>query len=426
MLSILEETVNLFSSDQIINSFKYNGVELTHIEPPSLGIEKIFNAALSGNSISKEDALFLVNIDKQDIPYLLNASSKVRDKGKGNTLSYSKNVFVPLTRLCRDHCGYCTFKIEPGEGELFIHPDEVIDMARKGAHLGCTELLFVTGDKPELAYSDYREALGELGYKTTAEYLIAMSEEGLKENIFPHSNLGLSTREELSALRETNPSMGLMLENISPRLLKKGQAHYRSADKVPKLRMKTMEVAGDLKIAWTSGILVGIGETWEERIDSLYALKNLWDEYGHIQEIIIQNFSPKHGIRMEKYPPPSFLDMLKTVAISRLIFGEKMNIQIPPNLNLETYPLFIFAGINDLGGVSPITIDYVNPEAPWPQIKKMEQVCDQYGFNLKERLPVYPEFINDDFLNKTLLDSVNRFVDISGYVIPEEVKNGTN
>jgi FO synthase len=426
MISFVEETANLFSSEQVYSSFKSQGVEVNTGKPPSKRLEKIFQDAYSLGSINRDDALFLVDLKKEEVPYLLIAASKIRDRGRGKTLSFSKNIFLPLTRLCRDHCGYCTFKIEPQEGELFVPPDEVIEMARKGAQLGCTELLFVTGDKPELLYPLYRDALQEIGYKTTAEYLIAMSEAGLRENIFPHSNLGLATRDELEALRESNPSMGLMLENISPRLLKKGQAHYRSADKVPKLRMRTMELAGELRIAWTTGILVGIGETWDERIDSLYALKGLSDEYGHIQEIIIQNFSPKHGIIMQNYPPPSFMEMLKTVAISRLIFGENMNIQIPPNLNPETYPLFIFAGINDLGGVSPVTIDYVNPEAPWPQIERMKNICDEVGFKIEERLPVYPEFINDEFISKAVLERIYNFVDKSGFVISEEVENGTN
>jgi 7,8-didemethyl-8-hydroxy-5-deazariboflavin synthase CofG subunit len=426
MISFVEETDNLFSSEQVYSSFKSHGVEVDMGKPLPGKLEKIFQDAHSLGSINREQALSLANLKTEEMPYLLIVASKVRDRGKGRTLSFSKNIFLPLTRLCRDHCGYCTFKIEPQEGQLLVPPDEVKEMARKGAQLGCTELLFVTGDKPELAYPVYRDALRKIGYKTTAEYLIAMCEAGLWENIFPHSNLGLATKDELQALRESNPSMGLMLENISPRLLKKGQAHYRSADKVPKLRMRTMELAGELRIAWTSGILVGIGETWEERIDSLYALKNLSDEYGHIQEIIIQNFSPKHGIIMQNYPPPSFMEMLKTVAISRLIFGENMNIQIPPNLNPHTYPLFIFAGINDLGGVSPVTIDYVNPEAPWPQITNMTNICDEVAFKLEERLPVYPEFINEEFISKAVLERVHNFVDKRGFVLSQEAENGTN
>jgi len=391
---------------------------------PSKRLSVILEKAESGEVINLEEALYLVDIDKDEIPYLLLTASKLRDSGKGKILTYSKNVFVPLTQICRNKCGYCTFKYEPGEGALFMSPEEVVDMAKKGAELGCTELLFVTGDKPELKYPVYREALKKLGYDTTADYLIAMGEAGLKENIFPHTNLGLATSEELLAFRESNPSMGLMLENISPRLLKKGQAHHGCPDKVPKLRMETMELAGEHRIPWTSGILVGIGETWEERIQSLFALKELDDNYGHLQEIIIQNFSPKPGIQMEKYPPPSFEDMIKLVAISRLVFGEGMNIQIPPNLNPETYPMFIHAGINDLGGVSPVTIDYVNPEAPWPKLEIMEDMVQDLGFVLRERLPVYPEFIKDEFIDEKVLRRVVDFVDKDGYVPLQEVTNG--
>jgi FO synthase len=384
----------------------------------------ILARAGDGESVSREEALLLSGLSREEVPFLLRAASAIRDRGKGKTLTFSRNVFVPLTQLCRNRCGYCTFKYEPGEGPLFLTPEEVIDMAKKGAELGCTELLFVTGDKPELMYPVYREALSKLGYNSTAEYLIAMGEAGLRERIFPHTNLGLATRDELLAFRESNPSMGLMLENISTRLLKKGQAHHGCPDKVPKHRMKTMEIAGELRIPWTSGLLVGIGETWEERVDSLFALKELDDEYGHIQELIIQNFSPKQGIIMEKYPPPDFLDMLKIVAITRLIFGEEMNVQIPPNLNPETYPLFVHAGVNDLGGVSPLTIDYVNPEAPWPRLERMKSIIEEMGFTLRERLPVYPEFIDDKYIKSGLLKLVRESVDEQGYVPTEEVSNG--
>lgn len=388
---------------------------------PSSKLSKIIDKSRNGIPISREEALYLVTLDLEELPYLLFAASAVRDEGKGNELSYSKNIFVPLTRLCRDRCAYCTFKIEPGDAELFLTEEEVLDLAEKGANLGCTELLFVLGDKPELKYREYRDALNSIGYKTTADYLIDICRVSLKKNIFPHSNLGLSTPEELSALRESNPSMGLMLENISDRLLKKGQAHHGCADKVPRLRMQTMEYAGELRIPWTSGILVGIGETWEERIDSFYALKDLNSEYGHIQEIIVQNFSPKDGIVMEKFPAPTFVDMLKTVAISRLIFGKDMNIQIPPNLNYTSYSLYLLAGINDLGGVSPLTIDFVNPECPWPQVNSMTDEVENLGFELKERLPVYPEFINDEFIDSKVLDIIGNHVDESGFVPKENI-----
>ena len=295
-------------------------------------------------------------------------------------------------------------------------PDEVEDVARKGAMAGCTELLFVTGDKPELVYEEYREALGEIGYETTAEYLMEMGEAGLRHGIFPHTNLGLSTTEELRGFRRSNPSMGLMLENISDRLLRKGNAHHGCADKVPRLRMETMERAGELRIPWTSGILVGIGETREERMDSLFALRGLSRRYGHLQEIIIQNFSPKEGIRMEGHPPADFFEMLKTVAISRLVFGGGMNVQIPPNLNSGNFAFYLLAGVNDLGGVSPLTVDYVNPEAPWPQVERMEREVGALGYELRERLPVYPEYIDEKWIDPGVLARVRERADDDGYV----------
>ncbi len=422
MTSFVNEVQELFGSERIRGMLNLFGIEESSVAPLSPRLEEILRKAISGELINREDALFLMNLDKDEIAFLILAASKVRERSK-KTITFSKNVFVPLTRLCRDRCGYCTFKIEPEEGELFMPPDEVIEVARRGARLGCTELLFVTGDKPELVYSVYRDALKKMGYKTTAEYLMAMCEEGLKENIFPHTNLGVASHGELSAFRESNASMGLMLENISPRLLRKGGPHYGSPDKLPRLRVKTMEDAGELRIAWTSGILIGIGETLEERIDSLFSIKRLWDDYGHIQEIIIQNFSPKPGISMERHPIPTFLDMVKTVGVARLIFGEKMNIQVPPNLNAEAFPLLVLAGANDLGGVSPITIDYVNPEAPWPQVERMQSTLNEIGLNLRERLPVYPEFIGEEFLSERVSDRVMRIVDNSGYV-SQEAQNG--
>lgn len=379
-------------------------------------LREITGNALEGGPLEREDALYLAELPPGEIPFLLLAASAVRNRSKGRTVTYSKNVFVPLTQLCRDRCGYCTFKTEPGEGNLFMTPDEVEDVARKGARAGCTELLFVTGDKPELVYEAYREALGEIGYGTTAEYLMEMGETGLRHGIFPHTNLGLSTTEELCGFRRTNPSMGLMLENISDRLLRKGNAHHGCADKVPRLRMETMERAGELRIPWTSGILVGIGETREERIDSLFALRGLSRRYGHLQEIIIQNFSPKEGIRMEGHPPADFFEMVKTVAISRLVFGGEMNVQIPPNLNSGNFAFYLLAGVNDLGGVSPLTVDYVNPEAPWPQVERMEREVGALGYELRERLPVYPEYIDEKWIDPGVLARVRERADDDGYV----------
>lgn len=414
--SFLNKWNTVFSGEKSRTLLDSLGLQDFRVEDIDPHLGRILERSVEGNPISRDEAIYLTEIKNNEIPYLLLAASIIRNQSKGNILSYSKNVFVPITQLCRNHCGYCTFKIEPGEGALLISPENAIDIAKKGADLGCTELLFVTGDKPELTYEVYRDALAELGFSSTSEYLINIGIEGLKHGIFPHTNLGLSNTEELSEFRKSNPSMGLMLENISNRLLKKGNAHHRCADKVPKLRMKTMEDAGELRIPWTSGILVGIGETWEERIDSLLALKELNDKYGHIQEIIVQNFVPKEGILMEKFPPPTFADMLKTVAISRLVFDHDMNIQIPPNLNNKNFSLYVFAGINDLGGVSPLTIDYVNPESPWPQVDRMQSDVEELGFILRERLPVYPEFIDEEFIDPFVLAKVNESVDEKGFV----------
>ncbi len=379
-------------------------------------LRETISNAMDGEPLEREDALYLARLSPGEIPFLLLAAAAVRNRSKGKTVTYSKNVFVPLTQLCRDRCGYCTFKTEPGEGKLFMTPAEVEEVARKGAGAGCTELLFVTGDKPELVYGVYRDALGEIGYGTTAEYLMDMGKAGLRHGIFPHTNLGLSTTEELRGFRESNPSMGLMLENISDRLLRKGNAHHGCADKVPRLRMETMERAGELRIPWTSGILVGIGETREERIDSLFALRGLSRRYGHLQEIIIQNFSPKEGIRMEGHPPADFFEMMKTVAISRLVFGGEMNVQIPPNLNNRNFAFYLLAGVNDLGGVSPLTVDYVNPEAPWPQVERMEREVGALGYELRERLPVYPEYMDEEWMDPGVLAMARERTDGDGYV----------
>ncbi|MGQ0794106.1 MAG: 7,8-didemethyl-8-hydroxy-5-deazariboflavin synthase CofG [Deltaproteobacteria bacterium] len=409
------EMERLFNSEGARSMLQALGIGPAPAEA-SARLRDILDGAVAGEALQGDDALFLAETSRDELAYLLAAASQIRESGKP-VITYSKNVFIPLTRLCRDHCGYCTFKYEPHEGELFMTPEQVMEKTRAAVALGCTELLFVTGDKPELKYPVYREALARLGYKSTAEYLTAMSEAGLNENIFPHTNMGVAKREELALLREWNASQGLMLETISERLLKKGEAHYRSPDKVPKLRIRTTEFAGELRIPWTSGILVGIGETVDERVGSLLEIKRLAAEYGHIQEIIIQNFNPKHGILMHRHLPAALFDMIKTVAVARIMFGSGMNIQIPPNLNLKTYPVFIFAGANDLGGVSPLTIDYVNPECPWPQLERMEKVVSELGFGLRERLPVYPEFIGEEFLSRNVLERVGDFVDDTGFVM---------
>lgn len=405
--------LNSHSSSEILRAHE---IPFGNINKLSDSARSALDKALNEIELGREDVLSLAEIPLENVSLLMSVSNFLRDKYKGDLISFSKNFFIPLTQLCRDHCSYCTFKYEPGDGDLLYTPEKVLEAAKKSTELGCTEMLFVSGDKPELVYDVYRKELNKMGYDSTSEYMIAMSELCLEEGIFPHSNLGIAKPDELKKFKNSNPSMGLMLESISERLMEPGEAHYRCPDKYPRARIKTISDAGRLNIPWTSGILIGIGETWEERVDSIFELKRINDEFGHIQEIIIQNFSPKPGIKMEGSPVPTDLDMIKTVAISKILMGKSVNIQVPPNLNAKTYTLHIFSGVNDLGGVSPLTIDYVNPESPWPQLDIMKKNISEFGFSLRERLPVYPEYLDKKFLTDRIYNKALKFVDETGYI----------
>ena len=344
---------------------------------------------------SRDEALNLVH--ESDLPALMAKASALRDAGFGNVVTYSRKVFVPLTKLCRDVCHYCTFAQPPKPGErAYLTIDEVIDVARQGAAAGCHEALFTLGDKPELRYLQAREELTELGYPTTIAYLVAAARAVFDATgLFPHANPGVVTRDELVALREVCPSQGMMLESVSPRLLERGGAHFGSPDKDPAARLQTMKMAGELGIPYTSGILIGIGETREERIESLLALRDLDDTYGHIQEIIIQNFRAKDGTPMAGLPEPGLDDLLWTIACARIVCGPHMAIQAPPNLSPGTFGTLIGAGINDWGGVSPVTPDHVNPEAPWPHLARLAARTEEAGKVLTERLTAYPPYVQD-------------------------------
>ena len=342
---------------------------------------------------SRDAALDLVRAP--DLPELMRQASGLRDAGFGSAVSYSRKVFIPLTQLCRDVCHYCTFAQPPKPGErAYLTLDEVVDVARRGADAGCREALFTLGDKPELRYPQARAELAELGHPTTLSYLVAAAEAVFDATgLLPHANPGVLTRSELLTLREVCPSQGLMLENISDRLLEPGQVHHGSPDKDPDPRLGTIRMAGELSIPYTSGILIGIGETREERIASLLALRELHDRYGHLQEVIIQNFRAKPDTRMAEAPEPTLDDLLWTIACARLIFGPDMAIQAPPNLTPETFGTLIRAGINDWGGVSPVTPDHVNPEAPWPHLEQLARETEREGKVLTERLTVYPAYV---------------------------------
>jgi FO synthase len=342
---------------------------------------------------SHDAALALVG--EHDLPQLMERAAALRDAGFGQAVSYSRKVFIPLTQLCRDVCHYCTFAQSPRPGErAYLTLDEVVDVARRGAEAGCREALFTLGDRPELRYPQARAELAELGHPTTISYLVAAAGAVFEATgLLPHANPGVLTETELRGLREVCPSQGLMLESASPRLLEPGQVHHGSPDKDPEARLATMRLAGELAIPYTSGILIGIGETREERIASLLALRALHDEYGHIQEIIIQNFRAKPQTRMAQAPEPTLDDLLWTIACARVIFGPEMAIQAPPNLSPDTFGTLIRAGINDWGGVSPVTPDHVNPEAPWPHLEQLARETEREGKVLTERLTVYPPYV---------------------------------
>ena len=349
---------------------------------------------------------------------LLRAATELRTQGKGNVITFSKKVFIPLTTLCRDYCSYCTFRKDPGQpGAHFMTPEEVLTLAERARQAGCKEALFSLGDQPEKIFPEAREFLRTQGYQRTLDYLAAMCELVLeKTGLLAHANPGVMDRPALERLKNSNASVGLMLENVSPRLMRDGLPHANAPDKVPALRLRTIEEAGKLSIAFTTGILIGIGETMEERIDSLLAIRTLHEKYGHIQEVIIQNFRAKPEIPMATHPEPTLDDMLRTIALARLILGPQMNIQAPPNLSYDDFPRLLEAGINDWGGISPITKDFINPEAAWPQVPRLKAETERRGFLLRERLALYPEFLSrEDFLSPSVRAKAHLLAVEGGY-----------
>ena len=377
-------------------------------------------------AVSRQDAYRLMRAGVSELPALMLTASLLRDRHKGNLVTYSRKAFIPLTNLCRNACGYCTFVRQPDDPQAHtMTPEEVLAAANAARDAGCKEALLSLGDKPEDKHPEYRGWLERRGYSTTLAYLRDMCELVHKETgLLPHANPGVMTRNDIAALREVNASMGIMVENVSARLLRPGEAHHRCPDKVPKRRLATLEYAGQMRVAFTTGILIGIGETLEERVDSLFAIKEIHQRYGHIQEVIIQNFRAKPDIPMRDHPEPTPLDMLRTIAVARLILGGSMNIQAPPNLTPDSYQMYLFAGINDWGGISPLTKDYVNPERPWPKILDLRAVTEEAGFRLRERLSIYPEYAvsGDGFIPPSLAERVLALADGQGLVKEEEEK----
>ena len=389
----------------------------------SSGLSRAVASALervaTSRRLDRADGVALIDAAAHELPAILDTAAALRDRGKGRTVTYSRKVFLPLTNLCRDDCGYCTFKRDPGQpGARTMELDEVLAVCDAGARLGCKEALLSLGDKPEARFPEHRDWLRHRGYRTTMDHVVAASRAITTETgLLPHANPGLMSERDLLALRDWNVSVGLMLETVADRLGGPGGPHERAPDKRPSRRLRTIETAGRLGIAFTTGILFGIGETRAERVESLLAVRELHDRYGHIQEVIVQNFRTKARIPMAGRPEPTLDELRRTLAVARLLLGPDVNVQAPPNLSPGTYPALIASGLNDWGGVSPLTIDYINPEAPWPHLDALEAATADAGARLRERLAIYPEFIHrPGFVPEALRRRVLTSVDDTGLV----------
>ena len=375
------------------------------------------NHVLEGKNISNQEIIEIYHNAVKDATELFSTAQILREKYKGNTVTFSKKAFLNIVNLCKDSCSYCTYKAEPEEEKLsLMSKQQIIELLELAKKYRCVEALFVTGEQPEQRYEEARDWLKENGFSSTSEYLIHASEIALEKGLFPHTNAGNLNLDEMRELKKTNVSMGLMLENISERLTEKGMPHYLAASKRPKARLEILENSGKLRIPMTTGILVGIGETIEEIIDSLLAIKGLHQKYGNIQEVILQNFQPKQDTRMKDEPSADEKYFKTIVAISRIMMPE-MNIQIPPNLSPKSYQSFLSVGINDWGGISPLTPDFVNPEFSWPDIRKVDENSKKAGFDLKCRLPIYPEFFS--FISKELQGKMKEIQNEEGLVREE-------
>jgi FO synthase len=369
--------------------------------------------------ISHARATALIESPPEALGDLLAEAAEARDRGRGRTVTFSAKVFVPLTTLCRDTCGYCTFRRDPGEpGARTLEPDQVVALCDAGARLGAKEALFSLGDRPEARFREHRDFLRRHGHRTTLAYLRAVCARVLADTpLLPHVNPGLMGERDLAALREVSVSMGLMLETTSARLLGPGMAHDGAPDKVPARRLRTLELAGKLAIPFTTGILVGIGETPRERVDALVAIRDLHERHGHVQEVIVQNFRAKPTIPMRDHPEPSADDLVRAVAVARLVLGPEVNVQAPPNLSPGAWERLLGAGLNDWGGVSPLTPDHINPERPWPHLAALREATERRGFRFRERLAIYPEFATrPEFLDERLRGRVGALVDADGLV----------
>jgi FO synthase len=390
-------------------------------------LEALAGRAATGEPLSDPEIRELARLATDDPGTVIAAAAAIRDQATGCLVTFSKKVFVPLTQLCRDSCGYCTFAHPPRPGQrAYMSIDEVLDVARRGQAAGCAEVLFTLGDKPERKWPEARAELNAMGYSTTIEYLIAACRAVLAETtLLPHVNPGALTLEETLALREVSVSQGTMLETLSERLLGRGMAHFGAPDKKPQVRLDTLENAGLASVPFTTGILIGIGETYEERVDALLAIRASHQRHGHVQEVIVQNFRAKPDVLMANHPEPTVADMRLAIALTRLVMGPAVGVQAPPNLTPGDYGTYLEAGLSDWGGVSPVTPDHVNPEAPWPHLEELRNTTQASGFALVERLAIYPSYCatpraQDDWLDPALRPKVLDAIDGSGYRRPAE------
>ncbi len=381
---------------------------------------ELLNKVFDERRITNTEAYQIYQEAKDNPSELYKVSQILRNKNKGNRVTYSRKIFINLINLCRDTCSYCTYKAEPIDVKLsMLSKQDVSSLLAVSKNYKCTEALFVTGERPEQKYAEARAWLDKNGFASTVEYLIHASEMALDAGLFPHTNAGNLTKSEMSQLKKSNVSLGVMLENTSERFVEKDMPHELAPSKNPRARIRVLENAGDLSIPMTTGLLIGIGESPFELIDSIFAIKSLHERYGHIQEIILQNFQPKIDTIMHDVPRPEEKYFKILVALTRLIMPE-MNLQIPPNLSPDSYAGFLQTGVNDWGGISPITPDYVNPEFSWPSIDTMKENCRNLGFELRARFPVYPEFFH--MVEPNLKSKMHEISDSDGLVSKEYIK----
>lgn len=396
----------------------------------STDTDRLIAQAAGGAPLADDVALALAELPVERLGALLEAAAARRDARWGRVVTFSPKVFLPLTNLCRNRCDYCSFRRSPGQaGEWTMTPSEVAEWLARGFARGCVEALFCLGDKPEGAFSAYRRTLAGFGHESTVAYLHRAGREALAMGMVPHTNAGVLDRDEMARLREVNPSLGLMLENVSPRLVAPGMPHHRAPDKRPERRLAMIEEAGELRIPFTTGILIGIGETRRERVESLLAIRALHRRHGHIQEVIVQNFRARDGIPMARAPEPEDLEIAHAVALARLVLDDEVSVQAPPNLNPGSVELLLSAGLNDWGGISPVTPDYVNLRHPWPHLDALAAACARHGHRLAPRLPIYDAFVQrEGFLDPSLVGPVlaaSARLAATSFAAPDPVTVGT-